>query len=63
MAKNGHLNGYIDQIELDVVERAATPSFLMKLSIRLYLAELPHLNTVYFIEVFGIERARSTVHN
>ena len=36
---------------------------LMKLSIQLYLAGLPLSNTVSFLEKFGVERVRSTVHN
>ena len=35
----------------------------MKLSIRLHLAELSLSNTVSILELFGVERARSTVHN
>ena len=35
----------------------------MKLSIQLHLAGLSLSNTVSIIEIFGVERARSTVHN
>ena len=35
----------------------------MKLSIQLHLAGLSLSNTVSILEVFGVERARSTVHN
>ena len=63
MAENASLNGCIDQIELDFVEREATPRLLMKLSIQLHLAGLSLSNTVSILGVFGIERARSTVHN
>jgi transposase-like protein len=35
----------------------------MKLSIQLHLAELSLSNTVLFLEVFGVHRVRSTVHN
>ena len=35
----------------------------MKLSIQLHLAGLSLSNTVSFLEVFGVERVRSTVHN
>ena len=35
----------------------------MKLSVRLHLAGLSLLNTVSFLEVFGVSRVRSTVHN
>ncbi len=35
----------------------------MKLSIQLHLAGLSLSNTVSILEIFGVERARSTVHN
>jgi len=63
MPENTRLNGNIGQIELAFVEREATPQLLMKLSIQLYLAGLPLPNTILVIEMFGVERARSTVHN
>ena len=63
MLENGRLSGSIDQIELDFVEREATPEFLMKLSIQLHLSGLSLSNTVSVLEIFGVERARSTVHN
>jgi transposase-like protein len=63
MLKNGRLGGSIDQIELGFVEREATPEFLMKLSIQLHLSGLSLSNTVRVLEVFGVQRARSTVHN
>ncbi|AUX10452.1 ISH14-type transposase [Halalkaliarchaeum desulfuricum] len=46
-----------------VYEREATPRFLMKLGIQLYLAELFLLNIISLFDIFGIKRARSTVHN
>ncbi len=63
MPENASLNGSIDQIELGFVEREATPELLMKLGIQLHLAGLSLSNTVSILEVFGVERARSTVHN
>ena len=45
------------------MKRKATPRFLIKLSIQLHLTELSLSNTVSILEVFGVERARSTVHN
>jgi hypothetical protein len=63
MLKNGRLGGNIDQIELAFVEREATPEFLMKLSIQLHLSGHSLSNTVRVLEVFGVQRARSTVHN
>ncbi len=63
MTEFGRLSGSIDQIELDFVEREATPEFLMKLSIQLHLSGLSLSNTVRVLEIFGVKRARSTVHN
>ena len=63
MPENASLSGSLDQIELDFVEREATPRLLMKLSIQLHLAGLSLSNTVSILEIFGVERARSTIHN
>ena len=63
MPKNDRLNGCLDEINLDFVEREATPKLLMKLSIQLHLSGLSLSNTVLFLEVFGVSRVRSTVHN
>jgi len=63
MPENARLSGSIGQIDLDFVEREATPRLLMKLSIQLHLSGLSLSNTVSILEVFGVERARSTVHN
>ncbi len=58
MTENDRLTGC-----LEFVEREATPPLLMKLSIQLHFAGLSLSNTVSFIEVFGVDRVRSTVHN
>ena len=63
MLKTERLSGSIDQIELGFVEREATPEFLMKLSIQLHLSGLSLSNTIRALEIFGVQRARSTVHN
>ncbi len=63
MPENASLNGCLGEIDLDFIEREATPQFLMKLSIQLHLAGLSLSNTVRVLEVFGVQRARSTVHN
>ncbi|QSG16318.1 Transposase (plasmid) [Halapricum desulfuricans] len=63
MPENTRLSGSIDQINLAFVEREATPRLLMKLGIQLHLAGLSLSNTVSILAVFGVERARSTVHN
>jgi putative transposase len=63
MPENTRLSGSIDQIDLEFVEREATPRLLMKLGIQLHLAGLSLSNTVSILEIFGVRRARSTVHN
>jgi len=63
MPEIDRLGGSLDQIELEFVEREATPQLLMKLSIQLHLAGLSLSNTGSILEMFGVERARSTVHN
>ena len=63
MPENARLSGSLDQIELEFVEREATPQLLMKLNIQLHLAGLSLSNTVSVLELFGVERARLTVHN
>ncbi|QLH76642.1 IS6 family transposase [Halosimplex rubrum] len=63
MPENASLGGNLDQFDLDFVEREATPRLLMKLSIQLHLARFSLSNTVSVLGVFGVKRARSTVHN
>ena len=63
MPENDRVSGCLDEINLEFVEREATPKLLMKLSIQLHLSGLSLSNTVSFLEVFGVDRVRSTVHN
>ncbi len=63
MLENDRLNGCLSEIELGFVEREATPQLFMKLGIQLHLAGLSLSNTVTILEIFGVERTRSTVHN
>jgi hypothetical protein len=63
MPENARFSKGMDQIELDFMEREATPEFAMKLGIQVHLAELSLSNTVSVLERLGVERVRSTVHN
>jgi len=63
MSKNTRLGRGKDAIELDFVEREATPEFAMEIGIQIHLAGLSVLNTVSVLERLGVERVRSTVHN
>ena len=63
MSKNDRLNGCLDEIEVGFVEREATPRFVMKLGIQPHLTGLSLSDTVSTLELFGLKRARSTVHD
>jgi transposase-like protein len=63
MPENNRLNGRLNEIELEFVEREATPRLLMKLGIQLHPAVLSLSNNISILEIFGVSRARSTVHN
>jgi len=63
MPEISRLNRASDCFELEFVEREATPSWAMKLGIRLHLAGLSLSNTISELERFGVDRCRSTVHN
>lgn len=52
-----------DAIELDFVEREATPEFAMQLGIRAHLTGQSLSNTVRLLTFLGVDRCRTTVHN
>ncbi|WP_148294584.1 IS6 family transposase, partial [Halarchaeum acidiphilum] len=60
---NDRFNGCLDEINVEFVEREATPRLLMNLSIQLHLGGPSLSNTVSIMGVFGVKRARSTIHN
>lgn len=62
MAEIARLNGARDWIDLEFVERERTPASAMRLGIRLHLAELSLSNIVSDLEMFGVDRHRTTVH-
>ncbi|SHG99096.1 IS6 family transposase [Halobaculum gomorrense] len=63
MPENDRLNGCLSEIKLGFVEREATPKQFMKLGIQLHLRGLSLSTTVSILDKFGVNRARSTVHN
>ena len=63
MTEITRLSGGSDAIELDFVEREATSIEMMELAIHLHLGGLSLSNTVSILDRFGVDRARSTVHN
>jgi len=54
-ARKRPLDGCLDEINLEFVEREAIPGLLVKLSIQIHLAVLSFSNTV-FIDVSGVDR-------
>ena len=62
MLSFNRLSGDSGCIELDFLEREATPEPAMKLGIRLHLAELSLADTVLILESLGVDRYRITVH-
>ena len=63
MPEISRLSGGSDAIELEFVEREATPTELMELAIHLHLGGLSLSKTVSVLDSFGVSRARSTIHN
>ena len=63
MQETARLDGPSQAIGLDFVERVATPKRFMRLAIHLHLSGLSLSNTVSILEDFGVDRARSTIHN
>jgi len=63
MPENDRLSSTLDGIDLEFVERESTPRFLMKPIIQLHLAGLSFPDTVSSLELFSVNRTRSTVHN
>jgi hypothetical protein len=55
MAETARFNGGIDTIELEFVEREATPGFSMQLGIRVHLAGLSISNTVRLHAILGVD--------
>ena len=63
MPENDRLNDCLSEIELGFLERESTPQKFMKLGIQLHLTGLSLSDTVSVLELFSVDRARSTVHN
>jgi putative transposase len=63
MRENPMLVGLTDRFDLEFAERQATLELVMKLGIQFHLGGLSLSNTVSVLEIFGVERARSTVHD
>jgi putative transposase len=63
MAEITRLSGGSDCMELDVMEREATPEPADETRYSLHLEGLSLSNTVSELERFGVDRSRSTVHN
>jgi len=58
MSKNARLSRGIDAIELEVVEREATPEFAMELGIQMHVAGLSLSNTTSVLEELGVKKSK-----
>lgn len=63
MLENARLSPSIGQFDVGFVEREATPWLFITLSIQLHRACLSLSITVYILDICGVDRVRSTVHN
>ncbi len=63
MAEITRLDGSSHAIEMDIVEREATPKPVMKLAVHLHLGGFSLSNTISVLDSLGISRPRSAVHN
>jgi transposase-like protein len=61
MPEIDRLDGDSGWIDVEFVERAATPSDVMELGIQLHVAGLSLSDTVLILETFGVDRHRTTV--
>ena len=62
MLETDRFSGDTDWIDLDFLEREATPKSAMKLGIQLHLAGLSLSDTVTILGTLGVDRHRTTVH-
>lgn len=63
MAETTRSDLFIDGIQFEFVERIHMPKYLMWLAIDVHLGGLSLSQTVLLLECFGIDRARSTIHD
>jgi hypothetical protein len=54
--ENARLSGRLDETDVSIVEREATPRQLIRLSTQFYLAESSFSNIISILELFGIQR-------
>lgn len=62
MSKSGRLAGFRTSLELDFVEREATPKPAMKLGIHLHAVGLLLSGNISVLAGLGVDRCRSTIH-
>ena len=57
------LSGCSDWIDLSVVERERTPEPTVEVGIQLHLAGLSRSNTKQYLEMLGVQRSRTAIHD
>jgi putative transposase len=63
MPEINRLDGCTEWIDLEFVERQRTPEFAIQVGIPLHLAELSLSNTKQYLEILGVERSRTAIHD
>ena len=63
MPEIDRLSGSTDWIDLEVVQRERTPERITEVGIQLHLTGLPLSNTKQYLEMLGVKRSRTAIHN
>lgn len=63
MPETDRLSGDSERIDLSFVERERTPRSAIQMGIQLHLAGLSLSNTKRYLEMLGVERSRTAIHN
>jgi len=63
MPKIDRLNGSTDWIDLEFVQRERTSERIIEVGIQLHLTGLSLSNTKQYLEILGVERSRTAIHN
>ncbi|WP_255152638.1 IS6 family transposase [Halorarius halobius] len=63
MPETDRLSWCSDWIDLEFMERERTPEQIVEVGIQLHLAGLSLSNTKQYLEMVGVERSRTAIHN
>jgi len=63
MSELDRLGGDSDWIDLEFVERERTPEQIVEVGIRLHPARRSLSNTKQYLEILGVQRSRTAIHD